>query len=144
MKAATMDAVDAPTTARAIAYWMTTALAMVAFAVPGVLNLVRAPHVAEEMAHLGYPPHMLTVLGAWKVLGSIAILAPRMPRIKEWAYAGMIFDLTGAAASRAYSGDALPMIVIPLVIAAVVAASWALRPYERRLESPWRSGGMFP
>jgi uncharacterized membrane protein YphA (DoxX/SURF4 family) len=139
MKVATMDALDAPTNASAIAYWVTTALATAAFAVPGVLNLVHAPHVAEDMAHLGYPPYMLTLLGVWKVLGAIAILAPRLPRIKEWAYAGMIFDLTGAAASRASSGDALPMMVVPLVIAAVVAASWALRPHERRLESP---GGM--
>jgi uncharacterized membrane protein YphA (DoxX/SURF4 family) len=140
MKATTMPVLEAPTTARTIGYWVTTALAAVAFAVPGVLNLAHAPHIAEDMRHLGYPPYLLTILGAWKIFGAATILAPRLPRVKEWAYAGMIFDLTGAAASRASSGDALPMVVIPLVIAAAVAASWALRPPERRLESPRRNG----
>jgi hypothetical protein len=88
------------------------------------------------MAHLGYPRYFLTILGTWKILGAIVVCAPRLPRLKEWAYAGMIFDLTGAAASRAFMGDGAPMVVVPLAIAAVVLASWSLRPSSRRLESP--------
>ncbi|MGH7298365.1 MAG: DoxX family protein [Polyangiaceae bacterium] len=79
--------------ARLRLYWITTALTALAFDVPGVGNLVRAAHIAQDMAHLGYPPYFLTVLGTWKILGAIVIVAPRFPRLKEWAYAGMIFDM---------------------------------------------------
>jgi hypothetical protein len=140
MNTVAMTAPAAPMTARTIAYWVTTALAAVAFAVPGVMNIAHAPHIVAMMAQLGYPPYFPTILGTWKVLAAVAILAPRLPRVKEWAYAGMIFDLTSAAVSQASSGHAVHLIVIPLVIAGVVATSWAFRPPERRLESPQRNG----
>ena len=88
------------------------------------------------MAHLGYPPFFPTVLGTWKLLGAFAILIPRLPRLKEWAYAGMIFDLTGAAASRGFAGDGPALFAIPLVIAMLVLASWRLRPPTRQRSSP--------
>ena len=119
--------------ARQIAYVVTTLLAVLAFAGSGVANLVRAEHLASDMAHLGYPPYFMTVLGTWKVLGAITIALPGLARPKEWAYAGMIFDLTGAAASRAATGDGGAMVLVPLVIACAVAASWATRPPTRRL-----------
>jgi uncharacterized membrane protein YphA (DoxX/SURF4 family) len=125
----------APATKRQVFYWVTTVVAALAFDVPGVLNLIRSPHVAQDMAHLGYPPYFLSILGTWKVLAAIAIVAPRFPRLKEWAYAGMIFDLTGAALSRAAIGDGAPMVAVPLMIAGVVLASWSLRPPSRRLQS---------
>jgi hypothetical protein len=112
-------------------YWVVTALVALAFVVPGVLNLARAPHIAHDMATLGYPPYFMTILGAWKLLGAVAIVLPRSPRLKEWAYAGMIFDLTGAAASRAAMGHGAAMILVPLVIAVGVGLSWALRPPSR-------------
>jgi hypothetical protein len=88
------------------------------------------------MAHLGYPAYFLTVLGTWKILGAIAIVIPGVPRLKEWAYAGMIFDLTGAAASRVASGDGAITVITPLLVAAVVVISWALRPSGRMLKAP--------
>jgi len=128
---------------RDLAYWVATSLVAVAFAVPGVLNLIHAPHVADDMAHLGYPRYFSTILGAWKVLAAVAVLAPRAPRIKEWAYAGMVFDLTGAAASRLVVGDPPMTIAIPLLIAIVVATSWRLRPAARRLPSKSERNGSF-
>jgi uncharacterized membrane protein YphA (DoxX/SURF4 family) len=83
---------------------------------------------------LGYPMYFFAILGLWKVLGAIAILVPRFPRLKEWAYAGIFFDLTGAAASVAavggYGAYAFHVIA-PLVIAGLTVASWALRPQSR-------------
>ena len=82
----------------------------------------------------------VTVLGVWKVLGAIAILVPRFPRFKEWAYAGIFFDLTGAAASWAAVGgygDAFHVIA-PLIITGFLVASWALRPRSRTI------GVLFP
>jgi uncharacterized membrane protein YphA (DoxX/SURF4 family) len=124
------------TRTHAIAYWVTTALAALAFVGPGIANLARAPHIAQDMAHLGYPPYFLTILGTWKLLGAVAIVAPGLPRLKEWAYAGMMFDLTGAAVSRAVSGDGAEMVIVPLVIAGLVTSSWALRSEGRVLDSP--------
>jgi hypothetical protein len=137
-----MATADAPgligrsdTRSRLVFYWTFTALAAVAFVVPGIGNLVRVPHMAQDIAHLGYPLYFMTILGTWKVLGAAVVLAPRLPRLKEWAYAGMIFDLTGAAASRTAKGDGVSMVIVPLVIAGVVVASWALRPSGRTLQA---------
>ena len=84
---------------------------------------------------LGYPLYFFAVLGFWKVCGAIAILVPRFPQLKEWAYAGIFFDLTGAAASCAavggYGAYAFHVIA-PLVIAGFAVASWALRPESRK------------
>jgi uncharacterized membrane protein YphA (DoxX/SURF4 family) len=119
--------------ARTVGYWLTTGLAALAFAFGGFADLGRSPDVTAGMAHLGYPAYLATLLGIWKVLGAIAVLAPRLPRLKEWAYAGMMFDLTGAAFSHANSGDPAGRILTPLVVLAFVAASWALRPGSRVL-----------
>src|SRR6185437_15664289 len=118
---------------RTIGYWVTTVLSAAAFVVPGVLNLIHSAHIMQDMGHLGYPVYLPTILGVWKILGASVIVVPGFPRLKEWAYAGMIFDLTGAALSRGLSGDGAGMVIIPLLIACVVLASWALRPDGRRL-----------
>ena len=120
-------------TSKMVGYWSATALIALAFVVPGIGNLVHAPNIAHDMAHLGYPSYFLTVLGTWKILGALAVIIPGFPRLKEWAYAGMMFDLTGASISRAVSGDGVGGIVPPLVISAVVIISWALRPRNRQL-----------
>jgi uncharacterized membrane protein YphA (DoxX/SURF4 family) len=108
-------------------YWMATVVAALLFAVPGGGLLLGVKHFTEDMAHLGYPSYFLVILGAWKILGALAILAPGLPRLKEWAYAGMIFDTTSAAISRAVVGDNAVKIVAPLVVASIVILSWKLR-----------------
>ncbi len=116
---------------RTIAYWITTALLAFVLLSGGAAQLARQAQNVEGMVQLGYPVYLLTILGLWKVLGAIALLAPRFPRLKEWAYAGAFFDLTGASASHAFSSDSLFHILVPLAIAAVLFASWALRPAGR-------------
>ena len=121
------------TKAKSIVYWITTVL--VAFSMSGgIAQLARVPGVVDGFVHvLGYPPYFVTILGFWKVMGAIAILVPRFPRLKEWAYAGIFFDLTGAAASSAAVGGSAFHILAPLVCAALTVASWALRPPSRTL-----------
>lgn len=121
------------------AFRITTTLAVVVFAGSGLANLLRLEHVAADMAMMGYPAFLMTILGIWKVLGAIVIAVPGAPRLKEWAYAGMLFDLTGAAISRAVCGFGPVHVVIPLVLAGVVVTSWALRPASRRLVPPPRA-----
>ncbi len=125
------------TKSKNIAYWTTTAL--VAFFIGGgggaqIAQYLGNPHGAVPV--LGYPLYFFAILGFWKVLGAIAILVPRFPLLKEWAYAGIFFDLTGAAASVAavggYGAYAFH-IIAPLVITGLTVASWALRPQSRTI-----------
>ena len=120
---------------KTIGYWTATALVALAMISGGAMDLWGPPELVEGMAHLGYPAYFMVILGTWKVLGGAAILLPRLPLLKEWAYAGIAFDLTGAAASHAFSGDALTNVLTPMVILALAIASWALRPESRRLPS---------
>jgi DoxX-like family len=85
---------------RNIGYWASTGVTGLAFLAGGLGDLVRSPAVVAGMTHLGYPAYFATILGAWKALGALALLVPRFPRLKEWAYAGIFFDLSGAALSR--------------------------------------------
>jgi uncharacterized membrane protein YphA (DoxX/SURF4 family) len=119
---------------KTIAYWTTTGLVALAFIAGGVIDMAGPPTVLETMKHLGYPAYFALLLGSWKLLGGAAILSPRLPRLKEWAYAGMFFDLTGAAISHAASGDGGAKIATPAVLLALTLASWALRPAARKLE----------
>jgi hypothetical protein len=87
---------------------------------------------------LGYPMYFFAILGFWKVLGAIAILVPRYPLLKEWAYAGIFFDLTGAAAScvavGGYGAYAFHVIA-PLIITCFTIVSWMLRPESRKIRT---------
>lgn len=116
-----------------VIYWVTTIFIAIAFFATGVGNLVPIAHIAQDMSHLGYPRYFLYILGVWKILAAITIVFPEVSRLKEWAYAGMIFDLTGAAFSRAASGDSIIMVIVPIAIAGLVAVSWALRPDLQKL-----------
>jgi uncharacterized membrane protein YphA (DoxX/SURF4 family) len=118
---------------RNIGYWIATGLAALAFVFGGVVDVARPPAVLEGMAHLGYPAYVATLIGVWKLLGAVAIVVPGFPRVKEWAYAGMFFDLTGAAVSHAASGDPAGKVLTPLFILVIVGVSYALRPESRRL-----------
>jgi DoxX-like protein len=120
--------------ASAVGYWVCTVLVAFSFLSGGVVYLLRVPEVVAGVTSLGYPAYVVTILGVWKLLGGTVVLLPGFPVLKEWAYAGMIFDLTGAAASSAASGAGLRHIIVPLVLAALVLASWALRPESRRLK----------
>jgi uncharacterized membrane protein YphA (DoxX/SURF4 family) len=139
MTTLTLDArTHGGTKLRTIAYWGTTALTAAAFLAGGLADLTRGPALVSGMAHLGYPGYFMLILGTWKVLGALAILAPRLPRLKEWAYAGMLFDLSGAALSHAAVGDPSTKVLVPLVILGLAVASWALRPAlgGRKLQAP--------
>lgn len=122
--------------AKKIGYWATTGLAAFALASGGLMNASRGPEVVQSMAHLGYPAYMSVIIGVWKTLAAVALLLPKTPRLKEWAYAGVFFNMTGAAISHAASGDDVGKVVTPLIVLGIAIASWALRPEDRRLAGP--------
>jgi hypothetical protein len=118
---------------RLIGYWLSTASIAFIFASSGICYAIGLPQVVEGVQHLGFPLHFIVLLGVWKVLGGMAILVPGLPRAKEWAYAGMFFDLTGAAVASTAVGNAWWHVIAPLLVALILVASWALRPENRRL-----------
>jgi hypothetical protein len=121
--------------AKIVTYWTTTILVAFFIGSGGAAQIAQFlgnPHGVVPV--LGYPMYFFGILGFWKVLGAIAILVPRFPRLKEWAYAGIFFDLTGAAASCAAVGGYGVYafhIIAPLLLAVLTVASWALRPESR-------------
>jgi len=117
-----------------IVYWVTTALVVFELAIGGAWDVLRVPQVRELIERLGYPSYFLVILGTWKLLGAVALVIPRFPRLKEWAYAGVFFDLTGAVVSLFASGLInLGAMAYPIFMIGVAVASWALRPPSRRL-----------
>ena len=118
---------------RVFGYWTCTIIVAFIFVSSGICYVIGLPDVVGGVLHLGYPRYFVTLLGMWKVAGGVAIMLPRFPRLKEWAYAGVIFDLTGAAFSSTAIGNAWWHIVAPLSVAVLVTASWALRPRDRIL-----------
>ncbi|MEM1225477.1 MAG: DoxX family protein, partial [Planctomycetota bacterium] len=120
---------------RNIPYWIATGLFCLAMGPAGVLNLIRFEGQQESITALGYPVYLMSILGVAKVLGVIALLIPKTPLLKEWAYAGFTFDLLGAAASHAFVGDPPPEIIAPLVLLAIAIASYRMRPSSRRMHA---------
>lgn len=119
--------------ARSLAYWTTTAVVTAELLAGGVLDLTRASSVVSSLEQLGYPTYLLSILGIWRLLAGATLLAPSLPRLKEWAYAGAFFELTGAALSSLAKGHGVSSVATPCVLAAFVLASWALRPPSRVL-----------
>ena len=116
-----------------VAYWVCTGLVAFFIGSGGLAYLMRVPDVVAGVVALGFPVYFIVLLGFWKVVGSIAILVPRLTLVKEWAYAGIMIDLTGAAVASLATGYAWWHAAAPLMIAVLVVASWALRPESRRL-----------
>jgi hypothetical protein len=122
---------------KAIAYWSTTILVAIFIGSGGLAQVAQfQSNVRGVVPIFGYPTYFFAILGFWKVLGAIAILVPRFPRLKEWAYAGIFFDLTGAVAScvavSVYGVYAFHVLA-PLILAVLAMASWALRPQSRTI-----------
>ena len=117
---------------------VTTALVAFMMIPGGIMQVTRNPQNVEGFTRLGYPVYFMVLLGVWKVLGGVAILVPRFPRLKEWAYAGIFFDLSGATVTNIVCDGGVGHIAAPIVAAALLIASWALRPESRTL------GTLFP
>jgi uncharacterized membrane protein YphA (DoxX/SURF4 family) len=132
-------------TAKTIAYWVATSLIALETFAGGVMDLVHGrtdvfsgPTVVDVVTRLGYPVYVLAILGIWKIPGAIAIVVPGFLRLKEWAYAGIVFELSAAAVSQAVRGH-WSDVTAPVIFLALALASWALRPPSRILGAGVRS-----
>ncbi|HEV7643377.1 MAG TPA: DoxX family protein [Pyrinomonadaceae bacterium] len=115
-----------------IIYWIATLWLALGMASTGIVQLLKSEVEVARMAHLGYPAYLLTLLGIWKILGVVAVLIPRFPLIKEWAYAGFFFAMSGAAISHIILGDPMSEIFPSLLLLALTLVSWYFRPASRR------------
>ena len=119
-----------------LGYWIATAVVALAMVAGGSADFLLVESVVETMDHLGYPHYFARIIGAWKVLGGIAILLPGLGRLKHWAYAGIFFDLTGAFLSHLAVGDPAANLAPPLVLTFALIASYA---WSDAREERWRA-----
>jgi hypothetical protein len=117
----------------AIAYWTATGIIVAESLVGGTFDLFRLAPFFPLLAELGYPAYLATILGTAKILAGATLILPGLPRLKEWAYAGILINMLGAAASQLAAGTGLGGALPPLAFAAVALTSWACRPAGRRL-----------
>ncbi len=128
---------NSATRVRTIGYWVTTGV-LVFCMTGGVFELFSLKVTVAGIIRLGYPPYIIPLLGLGKVLAILAILWPGLPRLKEWAYAGIFFNMMGAFVSHVAHHDPAWSLAVTLTIAAITLASSALRPPGRRLAAPAR------
>lgn len=127
-----MENTNNPSKRNKIIYWIATIWLSLGMTSTGVVQLIHMKEEADMMAHLGYPLYLLTILGIWKLLGVIAILVPKFPLVKEWAYAGFFFTASGAIFSHAASGDPGMEYFGPCLLIVLIIVSWYFRPAERK------------
>lgn len=118
-------------------YWILTSLLAVAFVGMGLSNYWQPGTMKADIAKSGYPPHFFKFLGVCQVLAGVVILSPKLPRSKEWAYAGIVVNLIAASHHHIMAGDDTIRIGIPLVILSLAVVSYSLRPPSRRTQGPW-------
>lgn len=116
-----------------IVFWTTTALFCAVVGFSGVSHFTHAENMVEAMFGLGYPLYFMTIIGLAKMAGVVTVLASGLPRLKEWAYAGITFNLAGASDSHTFSGDGFDHAVRPDGILVLCLASYLLRPDSRRV-----------
>ena len=117
-----------------IIYWITTLWLALGMVSTGIVQLIKLDKEAELFKHLGYPGYLLPILGAWKILGVVAVLLPKFPLIKEWAYAGFFFAMSGAVFSHIIVGDEAKELFGPLLLIVLTVVSWYFRPADRKLK----------
>lgn len=119
-----------------IAFWVTTSIVGGIMVLSGLADIVAPPEVVEIFDKLGYPDYFPRFIGVLKLLGGIALFAPKFPRLKEWAYAGVCFDLLGASYSHIANGDGVGDWIKPVLFLTLALVSYFLRPDDRKLPDP--------
>ena len=116
-------------------YWIITILLSFCIFFGGLVQALQLKGVLEGFKPLGYPTYFISLIGIWKMLGVIAILVPKFPLLKEWAYAGIFFTMSGAVISHIASDDIKMQMIAPIVLAVFTVLSWYLRPADRKIVS---------
>lgn len=116
-----------------IIYWVSTLWLALGMTSTGIVQLLRVEDEVARMTHLGFPVYSLIILGGWKILGVIAVLVPRFPLLKEWAYAGFFFNMTGALMAHMALGDPVHEMFPSVLLLVLTVVSWYFRPSDRKV-----------
>ena len=119
-----------------IIYWIATiwlALGMLSTGMVQVIKAKEGQGGVDMITHLGYPVYLLTMLGIWKILGVVVLLIPKYPLLKEWAYAGFFFIMSGAIISHVALGDPVNELFPSLLLLILTLVSWYFRPANRKI-----------
>jgi len=116
-----------------IIYWIATIWLALAMVASGIQQIFTIGGFVDIMAHLSFPVYFSVIIGIWKLLGVTAILLPRLPLLKEWAYAGFVFVLSGAVLSHLTMGDNAKELFAPAFLLVLTALSWYYRPASRKI-----------
>jgi len=114
-------------------YWIITGILSFCIFSGGLAQAIQVKGVMQGFKPLGYPTYFISLIGVWKVFGVIAILIPKFKLLKEWAYAGIFFTMSGAVISHIASGDVSVQIIAPVVLAIFTVLSSYLRPADRKI-----------
>lgn len=115
-----------------IIYWIATLWLSLGMVSTGIVQLIKTDDEVLSMNCLGYPLYFLTILGVWKILGVVALLIPKFTLLKEWAYAGFFFAMSGAIISHIAVNDPIGEVFPPLLLIALTIVSWYFRPADRK------------
>ena len=118
-----------------IIYWIATVWLALGMLSTGLVQLFKAKEGqggVDMITHLGYPVYLLTLLAVWKILGVVVLLIPKYPLLKEWAYAGFFFIMSGAIFSHIAVGDPMNELLPSLLLLILTVASWYFRPPDRK------------
>jgi len=128
------------TKAKKITYWIATIWLALGMLSTGIVQLLKLKEEVDMMTHLGYPIYFLTILGVWKILGVVTVLIPKFPLLKQWAYAGFFFAMSGAVFSHLASGDGAKEFFGPTLLLVLTVVSWYFSPdsYRERIEKSSR------
>ncbi len=118
-----------------IIYWIVTIWLALGMLSSGAVQLFKVRTEVDFITHLGYPVYFITILGVWKILGVVTVLIPKFPLLKEWAYAGFFFAMSGAVFSHIASGDLVKEIFPSLLLLILAVVSWYFRPADRKIIS---------
>ncbi len=119
-----------------IIYWVATVFLAFGMLASGLQQIFQTKEMVTMISRLGYPPYFMRIIGVWKILGVIVILIPKFKLVKEWAYAGFFFTMTGALISHLACGDYdVKAILGPLMQTVFIILSWYLRPVDRKISS---------
>ena len=118
-----------------IIYWIFTLWLSLGMVSTGIVQLLKTKEEADMFMHLGFPLYLLTIIGIGKMLGVVAVLIPRFPVLKEWAYAGFFFVMSGAVISHLIMGDPWNEIFPPMLLLILTMISWYFRPANRKMIS---------
>jgi hypothetical protein len=116
-----------------IIYWVATIWLALGMVSTGIVQLSKMKEEVDKMTQLGYPLYFLTILGIWKMLGAVAVLVPKFPSLKDWAYAGFFFAMSGAVFSHVASGSAAGDFFGPMLLLTLTVVSWYFRPASRKV-----------